>query len=109
VLLEGTPEGLSPEEILGAIANVDGVEAAHDLHVWSISSEVFALSVHVVVEGHPSLEAAQAVASQVRHELAHRFHISHSTIELECETCQGVGPDCEIELVVPSAPHSHHH
>ena len=55
VLLEGTPEGVDPAELLAAVTDVNGVEAAHDLHVWTISSAVRALSVHIVVEGHPSL------------------------------------------------------
>jgi len=111
VLLEGTPDGVDPDEILAALSAVDGVETAHDLHVWAISSEVRALSAHVVVEGHPSLEEAQVVAGRVRHELADRFRIAHATIELECETCEDVGPACDMYLVAPSklGAHGHHH
>ncbi len=111
VLLEGTPDGVDPDEILAAISAVDGVETAHDLHVWAISSEVRALSAHVVVEGHPSLEEAQVVAGRVRHELADRFRIAHATIELECETCEDVGPACDMDLVAPSkvGAHGNHH
>lgn len=111
VLLEGTPDGVDPDEILAALSAVDGVETAHDLHVWAISSEVRALSAHVVVEGHPSLEEAQVVAGRVRHELADRFRIAHATIELECETCEDVGPACDMDLVAPSkvGAHGHHH
>ncbi len=111
VLLEGTPNGVDPHEILIAITAVDGVETAHDLHVWAISSEVRALSAHVVVEGHPSLEEAQLVAGRVRHELAGRFRIAHSTIELECESCEDVGPACDMDRVDPSemTAHGHHH
>ncbi len=102
VLLEGTPDGVDPDEILAAIAAVAGVETAHDLHVWAISSEVRALSAHVVVEGHPSLEEAQVVAGRVRRELADRFRIAHATIELECETCEDAGPACDMDLVAPT-------
>ena len=109
VLLEGTPEGLDPHEVLAAISAADGVEAAHDLHVWTISSDVLALSVHVVVEGHPSLEQAQQVANEVRRGLAATFHITHATIELECETCEDTGPACDIHAVEVSAPATHHH
>lgn len=119
VLLEGTPTGIDPAEVTATMAAVDGVEAVHDLHVWAISSEVRALSAHVVVEGHPSLEAAQEVAGRVKAELSARFHIAHATIELECETCTDQGPACDIELVdvARTAPsghgnhghHGHHH
>lgn len=109
VLLEGTPDGVDPAEILTAIAAVEGVEVAHDLHVWAISSEVRALSAHVVVEGHPSLEDAQIVAGRVRHALADQFRIAHATIELECESCEESGPVCEIELVPPTRAGGHGH
>lgn len=110
VLLEGAPEGVDPDEILATMAAVEGVEAAHDLHVWAISSDVRALSAHVVVEGHPTLEEAQLVAGRVRRELAGRFRITHATIELECETCEDLGPACDMDLVAPSTPaHDHRH
>ena len=92
VLLEGTPDGVDPDELLAAMAAVVGVEAVHDLHVWAISSEVRALSAHVVVDGHPTLEEAQTVGGRVKHELADRFRITHATLELECETCQDTHP-----------------
>lgn len=114
VLLEGTPDGIDPDEILAAMTAVEGVETAHDLHVWAISGEVRALSVHVVVEGHPSLEDAQRVAGRVRHEIADRFRIAHATIELECESCEScedLGPACDMDLVDPSelTAHGHRH
>ncbi len=110
VLLEGTPEGVDPAELLATMTGVEGVEAAHDLHVWTISSEVRALSVHIVVEGHPSLEDAQRVAGRVRHEVATHFRISHATIELECESCEDLGPACDMDLVTPHAAiHGHRH
>ena len=109
VLLEGTPDGVDPDEIITAISAVGGVESAHDLHIWAISSEVRALSAHVVVEGHPSLEEAQSVAGRVRRELATRFRIAHSTIELECETCEEVGPACDMDRVIPARLGTHDH
>jgi cobalt-zinc-cadmium efflux system protein len=99
VLLEGTPAGLDLDELQSAVVAVDGVEAVHDLHVWTLSSELTALSAHIVVEGHPSLEEAQAVAGGVRRMLATRFGVGHSTIELECESCEDHGPACDMEAL----------
>ena len=111
VLLEGTPEGMNPEEIATTIAAVAGVEAVHDLHVWSISSDVRALSAHVVVDGHPTLEDAQQVAGRVKSRLSERFRIVHATLELECETCEDIGPACDMDLVDAAQlnTHGHHH
>ncbi len=97
VLLESTPRGLDVAEVAATIMAVVGVEAVHDLHVWSLSSEVRALSAHVIVEGHPSLEDAQQVATRVKAAISAPFSIAHATIELECEGCVDNGAWCAIE------------
>jgi len=110
VLLEGSPEGLDVDDLARAMAAVDGVDAIHDLHVWSLSSELRALSAHIVVSGHPSLEEAQRVGARVKHAIAEPFSIAHSTLELECETCEDDGPGCGMgQLDLAAAPHLHQH
>ena len=99
VLLESTPAGLDVASLSGAIAAVDGVESVHDLHVWTLSSDVRALSAHLVLEGHPTLEEAQLVGASVKATIGARFRISHATLELECEAC-GVPDDvCTIDTI----------
>jgi cobalt-zinc-cadmium efflux system protein len=97
VLLESTPAGIDTAEVTRAIAEVRGVEQVHDLHVWSLSSEVHALSAHVVVLGHPSLEEAQLVGNEVKAAVRQRFAIGHATIELECEACEPIDNWCAPE------------
>ena len=58
----------------------------HDLHVWSLSSEVRALSAHLVLVGHPTLEEAQCVGDRVKVNVG-PYDIAHTTFELECERC----------------------
>jgi cobalt-zinc-cadmium efflux system protein len=87
VLLESTPRDLDIRELSETIARVDGVDAVHDLHVWSLSSEVRALSAHVVLSGHPTLEDAQVVGERVKRTIREPFAIVHATLELECESC----------------------
>jgi len=97
VLLESTPAGLDVNSLSSTMAAVDGVESVHDLHVWTLSSDVRALSAHLVLDGHPSLEEAQVVGARVKSTIGGRFRISHATLELECEVC-GVPDDfCTIE------------
>lgn len=100
ILLESTPAGLRPTAIAEVIASTDGVEAVHDMHTWALSSELLALSAHVVVAGDPNLEQAQVVANRVKERLAREFGIAHATLELESEQCP---PDscCEAEAVTP--------
>jgi cobalt-zinc-cadmium efflux system protein len=84
VLLEGTPEGLDPASVEAAIAAHGGVESVHHLHLWSLASDVPALSAHVVLTGQPSLHDAQVRGDGVKAMLAERFGIDHATLELEC-------------------------
>ncbi len=109
VLLEGSPDHIDLELLERSIATTDGIEAVHDLHVWSISSEMLALSAHIVIEGHPTLEEAQLVAQRVKARLAHDYAIAHATLELECETCEDLGPACDIDRFEPGAAHGHSH
>ncbi|MDQ1713740.1 MAG: cobalt-zinc-cadmium efflux system protein [Frankiaceae bacterium] len=94
VLLEGTPRGVTPAAVEATMAAVAGVESVHDLHVWSLDGTRHALSVHVVVTGHPTLEAAQLVATEVKRAVSAPFGIAHATVELECEGCVDDGNWC---------------
>jgi cobalt-zinc-cadmium efflux system protein len=94
VLLEGTPRGIAPDAVAATMAAVPGVESVHDLHVWSLDGSRHALSVHVVVAGHPTLEAAQLVATEVKRAVSAPYGIAHATVELECEGCVDDGNWC---------------
>lgn len=101
VLLESTPAGLDIAELTAVINGMEGVEHVHDLHVWSLSSDVRALSAHVVLDGHPSLEEAQVVATAIKSTIGPKFSIAHATLELECESCMDQGPWCAIDDLTP--------
>jgi len=86
ILLEGTPRGMKLDRVEAAICEIDGVNDVHDLHVWSLSSELHALSAHVAVSGHPSLEQAQATGEQIKDLVGARFSIAHATASSEIST-----------------------
>lgn len=87
ILLEGTPEGVDLGEVQRAIESVPGITGVHHLHMWSLASEVPALSAHVVVEGDVPLHEAQARGDELRAMLSDRFGVGHATLELECHEC----------------------
>ena len=94
ILMESTPASLDLESMVASIAEVSGVESVHDVHVWSLSGELSALSAHVVLDGHPTLEEAQVVGERIKTVLAHDFSIGHATLELECEPCLAHDDTC---------------
>jgi cobalt-zinc-cadmium efflux system protein len=109
VLLESTPKAIDPEAVLAAVRDLPTVVDVHDLHVWSLSSDLHAMSAHVAVSGHPTLEQAQATGEQIKDLVANQFDIAHATIEMECEACPEPDP-CALESTAGFAvlhPHRH--
>ena len=80
VLMETVPAGIDPDRVREAITAVPGVYSVHDLHVWSITSGMVSLSVHVCLSDSHS---HHAVLGNVRRQLHDRFGIAHSTIQCE--------------------------
>ena len=109
VLLESTPADVNLNELRATMAGVAGVDDVHDLHVWSLSSEMRVLSAHMVLTGHPTLEEAQIVGDQVKAAIARPFSISHSTLELECEPCKEDEDPCGMGTLAPEGSSTHHH
>jgi cobalt-zinc-cadmium efflux system protein len=87
LLLEGTPTDINLGDVTGEITKTEHVISAHDLHVWALSSEEMALSVHVVLEECP-LGDAEHVVRDLEGRLCGRFAIGHTTIQVEsCHPC----------------------
>jgi cobalt-zinc-cadmium efflux system protein len=99
--LESTPADLDVAALVSAISSTEGVTAVHDLHCWSLSSDVRALSAHIVLDGHPSLEEAQVVGERVKTVVGRRFDVAHATFEMECEPCaDDVTEACAVDPVL---------
>ena len=84
ILLEATPRHISLSEVEHRIAGIPGVSDVHDLHVWTLTSGVVAMSGHAVV-GDPG--ANQRVLETVQGRMA-ELGIRHVTMQLEKDdTC----------------------
>jgi cobalt-zinc-cadmium efflux system protein len=97
ILLEGTPRGMDVALVAQDIGAVAGVNDVHDLHVWSIGSEVHALSCHISIADIPP-SASEAILREVQEMLRAKFHIHHTTIQFEHVVCD-VAHGC---VVVPA-------
>lgn len=86
VLLEGTPAGMDMPAVIAAIKSVGGVLDVHDLHVWMVGPGVVACSCHILV-AEQSIREGQQVLRAVVHDIEHRFHITHTTVQVEVEGC----------------------
>jgi cobalt-zinc-cadmium efflux system protein len=94
VLLEGTPPGTDMAAVVTAIKQVAGVLNVHDLHVWMVGPGVVACSCHIVV-AEQSIRDGQRVLRGVVDEVERRFHITHTTVQVEVDPCGQDGLYCD--------------
>ncbi len=89
ILMEGTPPGLSLEEIGHTIEQIEGVENVHHLHVWELDEHHRALEAHILTAA--PLQKHGNLRKRIKEQMQSRFDIGHSTLELEnkgdSETC----------------------
>lgn len=95
ILLEGTPESLDFWEIAKAMEAEDGVRDVHEMHVWTISSNEFALSAHMVVDDERLSDLA-VIVRRVKDMLRERFDIGHPTLEVESTAGGCAGGVCVL-------------
>lgn len=92
IFLQGVPRHIDVQSLRDSIAAVDGVQAVHDVHVWSLDGEVDIFTGHVVA-GASALRDPDRLRGRVR-EALRQHHVEHSTIELEgVGGCSGI--DCD--------------
>jgi len=84
VLLEGTPSDVNLTALRDAINGVEGVAGVHDLHVWSLTSGVNAMSAHAVLADGARHDI---VLTAVRKRVTSNFKIAHVTVQVEAEGC----------------------
>ncbi len=84
ILMQGTPENLTIDEIISSMEKVTGVCNVHHVHVWQIDEHHIALEAHVVITDFAQTEQ---VKMALKAELEQRFSIAHSTLEFEMTHC----------------------
>ncbi|GAC1645998.1 MAG: cation diffusion facilitator family transporter [Ktedonobacteraceae bacterium] len=85
ILLESTPKGIVLPQLVTDMKSVDGVKEVHDLHVWSITSSMSALSCHVLIEDLPP-SGSSPILQNLKSMLHEHYAIDHTTIQFECST-----------------------
>lgn len=84
VLLEGTPEAVDLDDVRRHLRELPEVLAVHDLHAWTLTSDLPALSAHVVITDACLADGSMArVLDHLQHCLANHFDVEHSTFQLE--------------------------
>lgn len=82
ILMEATPRHLDIQAVAQTLEEVPGVKSIHDLHIWTITSGLYALSVHAVVNGSRRRDDVRCEMAAV---LKEDFGLEHTTIQIEEE------------------------
>ena len=89
VLLEAAPREIDLAGVVQALESIGGVRKVHDLHVWTITSGMHALSAHVVVG--QDAGSYDALLTRMKEVLLADYRIAHSTLQIETENYEHVG------------------
>lgn len=82
ILLEGLPRNIRLGDVAAGVLRVNGVQEVHDIHIWTLGTDLHALSCHVRIPD-MHMEDSERILACIRDVLAHDFHITHTTIQFE--------------------------
>jgi cobalt-zinc-cadmium efflux system protein len=94
ILLESVPPHVEMASVIAAVKKVPGVEDMHEIHIWTITSGIYALSAHLSITDRMVSQACDILTS-VNGVLERDFSITHTTLQLECESCP-TGVVCQL-------------
>jgi len=102
ILLESVPKGVSMPGLVKDMKSIEGIQNVHDLHVWSITSNMYALSCHALIADLPQSDSS-VILHSLNTMLSEKYHIGHVTIQFECDPhqetyCAVNGLYCHMEM-----------
>jgi cobalt-zinc-cadmium efflux system protein len=102
ILLEGLPRGMELESVAHAMLAVPGVQEVHDIHIWTLGTDLYALSCHACIPD-MHLEQCESLLQQIKKQLAEKFQITHATVQFERA---GLPRDAGLYMPEPFQPQS---
>jgi cobalt-zinc-cadmium efflux system protein len=86
ILMESTPRHVDINELVEVVNSIEGVEGIHDIHLWSVCSNVHALSAHILV-GEIQVCETVAIIDAINKVMAGKFNITQTTFQFESIEC----------------------
>jgi len=96
ILLEGVPKGVSIEEVEKELTAIPEIKNIHELHIWCICSNIYALSTHALINDQ-KVNQVESILEDMRSLLKKRFNITHSTVQFESSPCAHQEIFCDIK------------
>jgi len=106
ILLESVPKDINLSALVRDMMRVPGIQDVHDLHVWCITSGMYALSCHASIADLPPSQSA-SILRALETMLSEKYRIGHTAIQFECHDhqeayCSVDGLYCQMDAGKPS-------
>lgn len=98
ILLEATPKGICIDDVTASLKQIPGIDGAHDIHIWTITSGMYAMSGHIDTRDMLISETTR-LSKEINRVLSEKFKIGHVVTQFGCE--------CKINT--PHTVHNHNH
>ena len=85
--MEGTPENIDVSDIIRTIEGTEGIQNIHDLHIWSITSGLNALSCHAVVDDQLTISESENILREIEHEPLCPFNCTNDIRDIDIFWC----------------------
>ncbi len=108
VLLEAVPHQIDVSRMARDLRKIPSVKGVHDMHVWSISPELHAMSCHVLIDDVQMSRAAE-IRQRVEKVLRQQFDIHHSALQMECHECDNNDLFCSLMPISQNEDHEKSH
>jgi len=86
ILLEGVPRDIDLKDVMDDLKGFGGVESVHNLHIWSICHNVYAMSAHLDIAPTERYRMGD-IFMEINQRLADGYHIFYTTLQAECSGC----------------------
>lgn len=107
ILLEAVPAHLDLEKVRAALLEEEEVCDIHDLHIWTITSRMYAMTAHVHLKRDLTVSQSEELGHRLQHLLDERFEINHATLQFEVRPAGKL--ECEHEHEPAGGRHEHPH
>lgn len=87
ILLEFAPRHVDADRLSSVMMQIEGVKGVHDIHIWSICSNIHAMSAHVLVD-RINVQQTEVLINKINGIVKERFMIVHTTLQFECAECK---------------------
>jgi cobalt-zinc-cadmium efflux system protein len=86
IFLEATPKEIDMDKMVDDLLRIEGVKDVHHLHLWTITSGIYAMSAHVLIDD-LLISKSNRILDEIERLLQDKYSMEHTTIQFESESC----------------------